>query len=366
MNRGSPPVRLSFVLSSLHLSGGVRVVVEFANRLSERGYEINLVTPGGTIDSDIRAELANQVKIYESEVAISSKTTVNKLALTWSLSRSIPLSDIIFSTHTPTIPSALLAARLWQRSRLFWLYQDYLEMFEGRPTEQRILRWGTRRHDKILTVSHWSQRELKQLGAPEPIVVGEGLSHAEEFYPRPELRNTSSTRKILCLGDMRPRKGFEDFLTAAEILYRRNPNVEFWLVSKEVCNIETSIPIRYNYRPNRHQLAKLYAACDLFVLASWWESFGLPPLEAMACGAAVVLTDSRGIREYAQPEENCLMVPPRQPELLAKAIERVLTDPTLADRLRRNGPPTAARFTWNAAVDRFEQAVLETLASPNT
>ncbi|HMR68482.1 MAG TPA: glycosyltransferase [Anaerolineae bacterium] len=84
----------------------------------------------------------------------------------------------------------------------------------------------------------------------------------------------------------------------------------------------------------------------------------------MACGAAVGLTDSGGVRPFARPEENCLMVPPRQPELLAKAIEHVLTDPALADRLRRNGPPTAAQFTWSAAVDRFEQAVLETLASP--
>ncbi len=359
MSSAGPPHRLSFVLSSLRLSGGVRVIVEYANRLSERGYQISLVTPGGTIEPDIRAELVSQVKIYESKVRLGSKSTINKVALAWSLSRAVPPSDIIFSTHTPTIPSAWLAARLWRKSRLFWLYQDYQEMFQERPSEQKILRWGAKRHDKILTVSHWSRAELRQLGATEPVVVGEGLSHAEEFYPRPELRNTSSTKKILCLGDMRRRKGFEDFLVAADILYRRHPNLEFWLVSKEDCNIKTAIPFRYIYRPSRRQLAELYAACDLFVLASWWESFGLPPLEAMACSAAVVLTDSRGVREYARPEENCLLVPPRQPELLAAAIERVLTDPELADRLRRNGPPTAAQFTWAAAVDRFEAAIMK-------
>ena len=87
------------------------------------------------------------------------------------------------------------------------------------------------------------------------------------------------------------------------------------------------------------------------------EGFGLPPLEAMACGAPVVLTDSGGVRDYARHEDNCLLVPPRDPQALAAAMLRILTDPVLADCLRRAGPPTTARFTWEAAVDRFEAAL---------
>jgi glycosyltransferase involved in cell wall biosynthesis len=157
---------------------------------------------------------------------------------------------------------------------------------------------------------------------------------------------------------MRPRKGLQDFLAAIKIVYQHMPNLELWIVSKEDCQIETPIPFQFIYRPSRNRLAELYASCDLFVLTSWWESFGLPPLEAMACGAPVVLTDSRGVREYARHGENCLMVPPRKPEAVARAIQRVLTDPALTKRLRQNGPPTAAKFTWHKAVDRFEQAVM--------
>ena len=117
------------------------------------------------------------------------------------------------------------------------------------------------------------------------------------------------------------------------------------------------MPFQYVHRPTRSELADLYRACDLFVSASWREGFGVPPLEAMACAAPVVLTDSGGVREYARHEENCLMVPPRDPVALADAMLRVLTEPDLAERLRRNGPPTAARFTWEQAVDRFERAL---------
>jgi glycosyltransferase involved in cell wall biosynthesis len=78
----------------------------------------------------------------------------------------------------------------------------------------------------------------------------------------------------------------------------------------------------------------------------------------MACGAPVVLTDSRGVREYARPGENCLLVPIRQPEALAAAILRVLDDQVLRDRLRLEGPSTAARFDWQTAGDRFEAALV--------
>lgn len=350
-------VRISFILSSLRLSGGVRVVVEYANRLVKRGYQINLVAPKQTVEPDIQQELNPQVTIYESQTSLNSAGAIgNKLALAWSLSRAVPPSDIIFSTHTPTIPSAWLAARLWQRARLFWLYQDYLEMFTGRLIEQKLLRWGANWHDKILTVSAWSRQEVADFTRKEIVIVGEGLSGAELFQPQPRSKNGEG-QTILFLGDMRPRKGLPDFLAASELVYQNLPALQLWIVSKENCAIETPVPFRYIYRPSRQHLAELYASCDLFVSASWWESFGLPPLEAMACGAPVVLTDSRGVREFARMGENCLLVPTQQPQALAEAMQQVLTDPGLAEKLRRNGPPTAAKFNWDEAVDRFESAI---------
>jgi glycosyltransferase involved in cell wall biosynthesis len=77
----------------------------------------------------------------------------------------------------------------------------------------------------------------------------------------------------------------------------------------------------------------------------------------MACGVPVVLTDSRGIREFAVNGENCLMVPIRDPKALADAILRVLTDEELATRIAANGLQTASRYSWDDAVDRFEQAL---------
>jgi glycosyltransferase involved in cell wall biosynthesis len=242
---------------------------------------------------------------------------------------------------------------------------DYREMFVGRPFEDWLMRHALRWHERAVTLSRYCQEELNIYSPGQVIVVGLGLSDPELFHPlQAEARpNNDSRRTILFLGDARPRKGMGDFLKAAELVYERLNDIRLLIISKEDCQVHSRVPLDYIYRPTRAELAQLYAACDLFVSASWREGFGLPPLEAMACGVPVVLTDSGGVREYARPGENCLMVPVRDPAALAEAMLRVMTDTDLAKRLRLNGPPTAAQFTWERAVDRFEAAIAD-LAEP--
>lgn len=352
-------MRISFILSSLWLSGGMRVIVECANHLTRRGHQISLVAPGGTRDRDMLRELAPDVEVKESRVL--RQPHMNKLQhlkLSWSLAQAVPACDVVVSTHTPTTVAGLLAARL-RSSRLVWLYQDYREMFIGRRVEDWLVRHALRWHQLALVPSAYSKQELSEFSSRQVVVMSYGLSHADIFRPVPAENRpgTNGQRNILFLGDMRPRKGLYDFLEAASLVHRQLGNIKLWIVSKEDCQIKSEVPFEYIYRPTPPQLARLYATCELFVSASWWESFGLPPLEAMACGAPIVLTDSRGAREYARPEENCLIVPPREPKALAEAMSRVLTDRTLAAHFRSNGPQMAAEFTWDKAVDRFENAL---------
>jgi len=92
------------------------------------------------------------------------------------------------------------------------------------------------------------------------------------------------------------------------------------------------------------ELEGLYAAASLFVLPSLYEGFGLPVLEAMARGVAVACSDRGSLREIAG--DAALVFDPEQPRSIADAIERVLGDAALADRLRAAGRAHAAGFTW--------------------
>jgi len=353
-------MRISFILSSLRLSGGVQAIVECANRLTTRGHQVTLVAPGGTLDPEIQNEIIPSVSVRQSQVARRTRlNAVQMVHLAWSLARAVPPSDVIVSTHTPTTVPGLLASRLWGRGRPVWWFLDYREMFAGRPYEDWLMRHALRWHKCALVVSDYSRQELSSYSPGRIIGVGLGLSHADDFRPLTVgvRRTVDSQQRILFLGDTRPRKGLSDFLQAATLVYENLKNIRLLIAMKDTGQIKADVPFDYVYRPTRTELAQLYATCDLFVSASHREGFGLPPLEAMACGAPVVLTDSGGVREYARHGENCLMVPPRDPGALANAMARVLTDATLAERLRRNGPPTAARFKWDSTVDRFEQAL---------
>jgi glycosyltransferase involved in cell wall biosynthesis len=353
-------MRLAFILSSLRLSGGVQVVVEYANRLTHRDHQVTLVAPSGTLDPEVDVSLAPRVAVRQSQLRLgTSMNSVEMARLAWSLASAVPPSDVVLSTHTPTTAPCFLATRILKRGRPVWLYQDYHEMFVSRTYESWLLRHAMRWHDMALVVSRYCQQELHSYSPGNVVVVGEGLSHPELLRPLPrEARARGQGPKtILYLGDMRPRKGLSDFLQAAALVYEHLDNICLVIVSKEACEIQSHVPLKYIQRPTRPDLAQLYATCDLFVSASWREGFGLPPLEAMACGAPVVLTDSGGVREYAQSGINCLMVQVRDIPALAEAMMQVLTDGVLAERLRRNGPPTAAQFTWDNAVDRFEQAL---------
>ncbi|MBI4721776.1 MAG: glycosyltransferase family 4 protein, partial [Candidatus Stahlbacteria bacterium] len=136
----------------------------------------------------------------------------------------------------------------------------------------------------------------------------------------------------------------------------RNKSIELLVVSrgsKEKIACKCSQRVFSNV--NDERLARLYSICDIFVYPSLYEGFGLCGLEAMACGAPVVLTDSGGVREYAIDGENCLMVSPKSAHLLAEAIIKIVNDKELSQKLRQEGIKTARQFTLDKMVTQYEE-----------
>ncbi len=363
------PLRISFILSSLWLSGGVRAIIQYANRLVARGHTVTLVIPSGSIDPTMAAEVQAGVSVRESAQARRDAGLLHHLRLTLSLARAVPPSDLVVSTHTPTTVAGGLAAHLLRRGRPVWLFMDYREMFDARPVEAWLMRHALRWHDAAWTISRSSSEELRatlpRARAGKVHTVGLGLANGDRLAPVAwSARPLEARQTLLYVGDARPRKGLADFLAAAERVHAVLPATRLWLVCKDGCAVHTPVPHELFVRPSDAELARLYQTCGLFVSASWSEGLGWPALEAMACATPVVLTDARGPRAYARPEENCLMTPPRAPGALADAILRVLRDESLAARLSQNGPPTAAAFHWDAIIDRLEQ-FLATVVNKN-
>ena len=110
---------------------------------------------------------------------------------------------------------------------------------------------------------------------------------------------------------------------------------------------------------SREELSALYRNATLFLFASQEEGFGMPPLEAMACGTPVIVSNLSSLPEVLGDPwtGKCagLTVPPTDVDALASAIGRVLTDEALRERLRREGLARAREFSWERSAGEIRQ-----------
>jgi glycosyltransferase involved in cell wall biosynthesis len=127
------------------------------------------------------------------------------------------------------------------------------------------------------------------------------------------------------------------------------------VVRQAIASGEASLVVR----PPREHLIALYSLAETFVFPSWIEGFGIPLLEAMACGAPVVASDRGAIPEVAG--EAALLADAEDPAALAEHLARVLGDPSEAERLRERGFARAAQFSWHHSARRILEGYHATL-----
>jgi len=167
---------------------------------------------------------------------------------------------------------------------------------------------------------------------------------------------------ILAFGVIEPRKNLGMLIDAYRLLRDRRKLPHHlvvagrrgWLWQATIDQAERS-----PYRDDIHfagfvaeeDLPTMYSAASVFAFPSLYEGFGLPPLEAMACGTPVVVSKSSSLPEVVG--EAGLQVDPQAPDELAAALELLLLDEPLRADLRRRGLERAATFTWQAAATKL-------------
>lgn len=236
---------------------------------------------------------------------------------------------------------------------------------------------SVRRATAVIAVSESTRRDcIELLGAtPEKVItVPEGVSAGFLSPPsggqaRALLRAAGVDRPyVLTAGTLEPRKNYVRLLEAFARLRAAGADHLLVVAGRRGWMYD---PIEEALRrlglqgsvlflqPDDLLLTALYRAADVFVFPSLYEGFGLPPLEAMACGAPVACSNSSSMPEVVG--DAALLFDPYQVEEIAGAMSRVLGDRELAERLRARGPRHAAEFTWERAAHRTHAVYLETL-----
>jgi glycosyltransferase involved in cell wall biosynthesis len=127
-----------------------------------------------------------------------------------------------------------------------------------------------------------------------------------------------------------------------------------WLyeeTEKLVRDLHLEDNVRFLGRVSDYDLVTLYSLADVFAFPSFAEGFGLPPLEAMACGLPVITSNTTSLPEVVG--NAALLVNPHNPEELANAMIRILHDTNLQEDLRQKGYERVKQFTWDAAARKM-------------
>jgi glycosyltransferase involved in cell wall biosynthesis len=224
-------------------------------------------------------------------------------------------------------------------------------------------RRSVRRADRVLTIAEHGRREvIELLGAPPERVTTTYCGVDPGFRPLPageveafRLAQGLPERFILYLGTLEPRKNVATLVRAYALLRAELPTAPplvlagapGWMYDEVYRAIDEHGLRDAVLLPGfvaEEELSLWYNAAAVFAYPSLYEGFGLPPLEAMACGTPVITSDTTSLPEVVG--EAGLLVQPFDQHGLASALRRVLVEPDLAAHLRQAGPLQAARFTW--------------------
>lgn len=162
---------------------------------------------------------------------------------------------------------------------------------------------------------------------------------------------------VLYVGTLEPRKGLDDLLAVWESLPLPRPRLVLCGGEGWGARIARRDGIETTGYVDRERLRELYRGARAFVYPSRYEGFGIPPLEAMACGAPVVATRTGAIPEYA--DGAALLVDPGDREGLRDALARVLRDAPLRRDLRARAAERATHYRWDASAKTMTELIRE-------
>lgn len=223
---------------------------------------------------------------------------------------------------------------------------------------------------RIVTVSEFSKKELVHycnVNKNKIRVVSEGWQHIQQTEADLDVfrkHNISPKKYILAVSSLNPNKNFQGIVKAiehlgdigADIIIAGGTNPKIFSSSNN------ALPnnVKYIGYVTDEELKALYEGSIGFVYPSFYEGFGLPPLEAMACGCPVIVSNVASLPEVCG--DAALYVDPYSPEDIAKKIKLLLSDDKLREELKRKGLERAKLFSWEKCAQETIKVIEEVLA----
>ncbi len=350
-------MKITFLLPSLEICGGIRVVFEYANRLQARGHNVVVLYPLFPLNfgekwTNLRKGLhktrvffsnlrkGNKVEWFNVEVSVVGVPSISE--------RYIPDGDIVIATAWPT--AYYLNRYSSKKGKKVYFIQHY-EVIMG---PERLVDETYKFNLHQIVIAPWLEELMsKKFNKKELYLVPNGVNF-EKFYNEHKVYNKN--KRILMLYHPFEWKGMKDGIKAFEIVRMKHPEIKLVLFGTHKGK---DIPAytEFHLSPKGDELRKLYSSCDIFLSPSWAEGWQLPPMEAMACKCAVVATDVGGIPVYTISGKTALISSPKEPEALAKNLLTLLDDEERLRQISDAGYNYIKHFTWQESTEQMEHVL---------
>lgn len=327
------PKKIAFIIAGIGISGGLVVVLKHANFLISIGHDVSIINVG------------------EAGTPI------------WAGSNSVPIIDIndkrnyifekieiLFSTFWITCD---WLAKIPSKRKAYFIQSDERLFYDDPALKMRVATTYTSSYE-FVAIAGWICEFLDKEFSKKSHLVPNGID-LKIFYPSEPMVLKGKRLRVLIEGPIViPFKGVADAYAAIEAL-----DCEIWIVSSAGKPDPGWRVDRFFESVSFEDMPKIYSSCDVILKMSRVESFSYPPLEAMACGCAVVVCKVSGSMEYIVDDINALVVEQGDIDGASNAVQLLLEDSVLRARLINEGYKTVKNWSWEHSFDAMLKFVDE-------
>jgi glycosyltransferase involved in cell wall biosynthesis len=353
------PLPIGFLFSRFAPGGTERQMTELVRRLDPARWQVHVGcfrAEGAWLE---RVREVAPVTDFEVRSLRSSQTLAQANAFArWCTHRNLAV------VHTADLPSNIFGQPAAALARVPVRIANRRDVNPGRTALELIAqRIGYACAHRVVANCTAAADRLRREGVPPRriSVVPNGLDFEAYTLRKP----AALVRRVTTVANLRREKGHDVLLDAAAIVLRQFPDARFDLVGTgpelaalraraEALNLGAAV----SFLGHREDVPAQLAAADLFVLPSRSEAFPNAVLEAMATGLPSIATAVGGLVEVIEDQCNGVLIPPDNPEALAREISRLMADPARAAQLGAAGRARARSFSFTRMVAAFEDIYL--------
>ena len=327
-------LHITYVMTWTGICGGTKIILEHANRLTNRGHKITLIS------HDVKPNW----------FIIDPKIEFIQVPWEKVLCESIPKCDLIVATYWREIYECIEQ----KIAPVIYFEQGDYHLFNLQSLDKRKFEYIRKQFETvkfIYTVSSFAKEKIKSIYGRDSKVIPNAVDK-NIFFSNKNKRKHIYTYITIIGAEQAKFKRVEDILKAISLLRKDEYKIKLnWITPVK--------PEKAKYKaivnPPQIEIGNILRKSDIYVCASMYESFCLPVLEAMTCGVAVVTTNNGGNADFVKDNENALLVQKEDIKDIYEKIKLLINNSCLREKIAKNALETSKLYSWEKVIDEIEE-----------